>query len=95
MRCSTCEGKTDIKSYCQFNGEAPILFSQFKLALNYEANGQYLVAILLQVHYPFENKKEFEDAFPADFIAEGTDQTRFIFWRRDIRPNDTQKNEIN
>ena len=25
-----------------------------------------------QSHYPFENKKEFEDAFPADFIAEGT-----------------------
>ena len=29
-----------------------------------------------QVHYPFENKKEFEDSFPADFIAEGIDQTR-------------------
>ena len=29
-----------------------------------------------QMHYPFENKKEFEESFPADFIAEGTDQTR-------------------
>lgn len=29
-----------------------------------------------QVHYPFESKREFEDAFPADFIAEGIDQTR-------------------
>jgi isoleucyl-tRNA synthetase len=29
-----------------------------------------------QVHYPFENKKAFEDCFPADFIAEGLDQTR-------------------
>lgn len=29
-----------------------------------------------QVHYPFENKREFDDAFPADFIAEGIDQTR-------------------
>lgn len=29
-----------------------------------------------QVHYPFERKKEFDDAFPADFIAEGIDQTR-------------------
>lgn len=29
-----------------------------------------------QVHYPFEKKREFEDAFPADFIAEGIDQTR-------------------
>uniref|UniRef100_A0A673JUR3 Isoleucyl-tRNA synthetase 1 n=1 Tax=Sinocyclocheilus rhinocerous TaxID=307959 RepID=A0A673JUR3_9TELE len=29
-----------------------------------------------QVHYPFENRREFEDTFPADFIAEGIDQTR-------------------
>lgn len=29
-----------------------------------------------QVHYPFERKKEFDDTFPADFIAEGIDQTR-------------------
>lgn len=29
-----------------------------------------------QVHYPFESKREFEGAFPADFIAEGIDQTR-------------------
>uniref|UniRef100_A0A8C3FFV9 isoleucine--tRNA ligase n=1 Tax=Chrysemys picta bellii TaxID=8478 RepID=A0A8C3FFV9_CHRPI len=33
-----------------------------------------------QVHYPFENRKEFEDAFPADFIAEGIDQTRGWFY---------------
>eukprot|EP00096_Caligus_rogercresseyi_P012519 TRINITY_DN5272_c0_g1_i1.p1 TRINITY_DN5272_c0_g1~~TRINITY_DN5272_c0_g1_i1.p1 ORF type:complete len:1255 (+),score=336.16 TRINITY_DN5272_c0_g1_i1:63-3827(+) len=33
-----------------------------------------------QVHYPFENKKEFEDNFPADFIAEGADQTRGWFY---------------
>ncbi|KAJ8301699.1 hypothetical protein KUTeg_020686 [Tegillarca granosa] len=33
-----------------------------------------------QVHYPFENKKEFDDAFPADFIAEGIDQTRGWFY---------------
>ena len=33
-----------------------------------------------QSHYPFENKKEFEDAFPADFIAEGVDQTRGWFY---------------
>ena len=33
-----------------------------------------------QNHYPFENKKEFEDSFPADFIAEGTDQTRGWFY---------------
>jgi isoleucyl-tRNA synthetase len=29
-----------------------------------------------QVHYPFENKEAFESAFPAQFIAEGMDQTR-------------------
>ena len=33
-----------------------------------------------QSHYPFENKKEFEDAFPANFIAEGVDQTRGWFY---------------
>ena len=29
-----------------------------------------------QLHYPFENKTLFEKCFPADFIAEGVDQTR-------------------
>lgn len=33
-----------------------------------------------QQHYPFENVKEFEEAFPADFIAEGIDQTRGWFY---------------
>jgi isoleucyl-tRNA synthetase len=33
-----------------------------------------------QLHYPFENKKEFEDNFPANFIAEGLDQTRGWFY---------------
>uniref|UniRef100_A0A914VF94 Isoleucine--tRNA ligase, cytoplasmic n=1 Tax=Plectus sambesii TaxID=2011161 RepID=A0A914VF94_9BILA len=33
-----------------------------------------------QVHYPFENRKDFEDNFPADFIAEGIDQTRGWFY---------------
>lgn len=33
-----------------------------------------------QSHYPFENKKEFEASFPADFIAEGIDQTRGWFY---------------
>jgi len=33
-----------------------------------------------QQHYPFENKKRFEDAFPADFVAEGLDQTRGWFY---------------
>uniref|UniRef100_A0A1I8H6P8 ER membrane protein complex subunit 4 n=1 Tax=Macrostomum lignano TaxID=282301 RepID=A0A1I8H6P8_9PLAT len=33
-----------------------------------------------QSHYPFERAKDFEDAFPADFIAEGIDQTRGWFY---------------
>ncbi|CAI5449746.1 unnamed protein product [Caenorhabditis angaria] len=33
-----------------------------------------------QNHYPFENRKTFEDNFPADFIAEGIDQTRGWFY---------------
>ena len=32
-----------------------------------------------QWHYPFENKELFESHFPADFIAEGVDQTRGWF----------------
>lgn len=33
-----------------------------------------------QWHYPFENQDRFEKAFPADFIAEGVDQTRGWFY---------------
>ncbi|PIE90248.1 MAG: isoleucine--tRNA ligase [Acidobacteria bacterium] len=33
-----------------------------------------------QNHYPFEHKEEFEATFPADFIAEGLDQTRGWFY---------------
>ncbi len=33
-----------------------------------------------QWHYPFENKEVFEKNFPADFIAEGVDQTRGWFF---------------
>lgn len=33
-----------------------------------------------QAHYPFENKQNFSDMFPADFIAEGVDQTRGWFF---------------
>lgn len=33
-----------------------------------------------QSHYPFENKERFEACFPADFIAEGLDQTRGWFY---------------
>ncbi len=33
-----------------------------------------------QLHYPFENKEEFEKHFPADFISEAVDQTRGWFY---------------
>jgi len=33
-----------------------------------------------QIHYPFENKELFSKTFPADFIAEGIDQTRGWFY---------------
>ena len=33
-----------------------------------------------QWHYPFENKDKFKENFPADFIAEGVDQTRGWFY---------------
>ncbi len=33
-----------------------------------------------QAHYPFENRQRFETHFPADFIAEGLDQTRGWFY---------------
>jgi isoleucyl-tRNA synthetase len=33
-----------------------------------------------QWHFPFENKEQFKKSFPADFIAEGVDQTRGWFY---------------
>jgi isoleucyl-tRNA synthetase len=33
-----------------------------------------------QWHFPFENKETFRESFPADFIAEGVDQTRGWFY---------------
>jgi isoleucyl-tRNA synthetase len=33
-----------------------------------------------QLHYPFENRELFDKTFPADFIAEGVDQTRGWFY---------------
>ena len=33
-----------------------------------------------QWHYPFENETKFKENFPADFIAEGVDQTRGWFF---------------
>ena len=33
-----------------------------------------------QLHYPFENREIFEQGFPAEYIAEGLDQTRGWFY---------------
>jgi isoleucyl-tRNA synthetase len=33
-----------------------------------------------QLHYPFENREEFERSFPADYICEAVDQTRGWFY---------------
>ena len=46
-----------------------------------------------QWHYPFENKKSVESSFPADFIAEGLDQTRGWFYTLHVLASAlTQKN---
>lgn len=37
-----------------------------------------------QEHYPFEGKQQFETHFPADFIAEGIDQTRGWFYTLNV-----------
>ncbi len=37
-------------------------------------------ATFAQFHYPFENKDEFDAAFPVDFITEAIDQTRGWFY---------------
>ncbi|MBP7057745.1 isoleucine--tRNA ligase [Candidatus Gracilibacteria bacterium] len=40
-----------------------------------------------QLHYPYENKQEFEDNFPANFIGEGLDQTRGWFYTLHVLSN--------
>jgi isoleucyl-tRNA synthetase len=40
-----------------------------------------------QLHYPFENQEKFEGNFPAEFIAEGLDQTRGWFYTLHILAN--------
>jgi len=43
-----------------------------------------------QMHYPFENKEKFEANFPAEFIAEGTDQARAWFYYLHVLATATQ-----
>lgn len=40
-----------------------------------------------QLHYPFENKKEFAKRFPAEFISEAQDQTRGWFYTLHVLAN--------
>ncbi|MBU0727623.1 class I tRNA ligase family protein, partial [Patescibacteria group bacterium] len=40
-----------------------------------------------QIHYPFENKEKFENNFPAEYIAEGLDQTRGWFYTLHVLSN--------
>ncbi|MBI4256514.1 isoleucine--tRNA ligase [Candidatus Uhrbacteria bacterium] len=40
-----------------------------------------------QLHYPFENKEQFEKGFPAEFIAEGVDQTSLWFHKLHVIAN--------
>lgn len=52
-----------------------------------------------QLHYPFENEEKFDNGFPADFIAEGEDQTRAWFYylhviATAIKENKAYKNVI-
>ncbi len=46
-----------------------------------------------QMHYPFENKEKFEKNFPAEFIAEGVDQTRAWFYYLHILSNAVKETE--
>jgi len=47
-----------------------------------------------QHHYPFENKNEMEKDFPADFIAEGLDQTRGWFYTLNVLATALTLNDI-
>lgn len=40
-----------------------------------------------QLHYPFEHKDDFDKRFPAEFIAEGQDQTRGWFYTLHVLAN--------
>lgn len=64
----------DIKFACECGGEQSRIPEVFDCWLE---SGSMPVASL---HYPFENKKWFDETFPADFIGEAQDQTRGWFY---------------
>jgi len=45
-----------------------------------------------EIHYPFENQEKFEKGFPAEFIAEGIDQTRCWFYYLHVISNGIKDN---
>ncbi|MBN2479513.1 MAG: isoleucine--tRNA ligase, partial [Parachlamydiales bacterium] len=74
------------------------LHRQYVDDLSFEVNGEKFTRVeevfdcwfesgsmpYAQNHYPFENKKFTEETFPADFIAEGLDQTRGWFYTLNV-----------
>ncbi|TSC54656.1 MAG: isoleucyl-tRNA synthetase [Parcubacteria group bacterium LiPW_30] len=64
----------DVKLNCECGGERTRVLEVFDCWFE---SGSMPFA---QFHYPFENEKEFKNNFPADFIAEGLDQTRGWFY---------------
>ncbi|HEY9535225.1 MAG TPA: isoleucine--tRNA ligase, partial [Mucilaginibacter sp.] len=60
-----------------FNGEAYYYYREADLIDVWFDSGAMPYA---QWHFPFEHKEEFKNAYPADFIAEGVDQTRGWFF---------------
>ncbi|MFA5127641.1 MAG: isoleucine--tRNA ligase [Patescibacteria group bacterium] len=46
-----------------------------------------------QSHYPFEHRDEFDQGFPAEFIAEGVDQTRAWFYYLHIIASAVKENQ--
>ncbi|MBI5793852.1 isoleucine--tRNA ligase [Candidatus Uhrbacteria bacterium] len=77
------------------------LHKQYVDALTFEKNGKTFTRIpevldcwfesgsmpYAQLHYPFENKERFEKGFPAEFIAEGVDQTSLWFHKLHVIAN--------
>jgi len=64
----------EIKLKCECGGEAKRL--NFVIDCWFDSGSMPFG----QWHYPFENKKEFDKNFPADFISEAVDQTRGWFY---------------
>src|SRR5664280_1504658 len=47
-----------------------------------------------QAHYPFENKDNFSEMFPADYVAEGVDQTRGCLLYTSPSPRDRTRSRM-